>query len=150
MTGQEILDYLEYVYSSTQSEYVKDGNAVGENGSFMQISGMKLTINTDIPTSIEVDESDNLISVGDTRRVSDVMVLKDGEYVPIDPEETYTVAALDYVIRNGGSGTTVILGDNQSTAEDIATDYQTLIEYLGTLGGDTSKYSEPEGRITVK
>ncbi len=150
MTGQEILDYLEYVYSSTQSEYEKDGNAVGENGSFMQISGMKLTINTGIPTSIEVDESDNIVSVCDTRRVSDVIVLKDGEYVPIDPEETYTVAALDYVIRNGGSGTTVILGDNQSTAEDITTDYQTLINYLETLGGDTSQYSEPQGRITIK
>lgn len=44
-TGQEILDALEFGARETQAITAFDGNAVGEFGGFMQVSGLKYTMN---------------------------------------------------------------------------------------------------------
>lgn len=150
VTGAEILDMLEYFYRHTPKEYVKDGREWSEDGSFQQVSGLKFTIDTSIESSAEADETDAFTGVTGARRVSDVVVLKDGEYVPIDPEATYTVASHNYMIKNGGSGMLHFLTNHELVMDEAMADYQVLIDYINMLGGDLSQYKEVDGRITVK
>lgn len=147
VTGQELLDMLEYFYSLVMLD--EKGNPINEHGSFGQFSGLKVTVHTDIPSSTVTDEDDALVAVGDTRRVSDVMVLQDGEYVPVDPEGIYTIASHDYMIKNGGSGMGVILKDHPILLDGIGLDYQVLTDYVISLNNDFSAYEAPEGRITI-
>lgn len=83
-SGQEILDALEAASSNILPEISDGENAVGENGGFLQVSGLKYTIDTAIASTVELDENGMFISVGDKRRVKDVQVLANGEYTPID------------------------------------------------------------------
>lgn len=151
-TGQEILDALEMASRSTMAETGDGENAVGENGGFLQVSGLKYTIDTSIPSTVEVDEAGMFVSCGESRRVKDVQVLqKDGSYAPIDPEETYTLASHNYLIKQGGDGLNMFM-DNSLTMNEGMLDYQALITYItdhlgGTVGSD---YAQPQGRITVK
>lgn len=150
VTGAEIVDMLEYFYRKTQAEYAADGKAVGEEGSFQQVSGLRFTVNTSVATSIQVDDDDAMTGVGDTRRVSDVMVLKDGEYVPIDLSATYTLASHNYMIKNGGSGMLHHLAGHELVVDESIADYQVLIDYMNMLGDDIAKYKTVDDRITVK
>lgn len=150
VTGAEILDMLEYFYRYVQADYKKLGRAVGEDGSFQQVSGLKFTINTSIASSVIVSTDDSLIGIDSTRRVSDVMVLKDGEYVPIELDQTYTVASHDYTIKNGGCGMLTFLADHKLIIDEAIADYQVLIDYLTMLQGDLSQYASVDNRITVK
>lgn len=150
VTGAEILDMLEFFCRHTQSEYVKDGEAYGEDGNFPQISGLKFTVDTSIESTAEADEADAFTEVTGARRISDVMVLKNGEYTPIDVNATYTVSSLDYIIKNGGCGMLNTLADHELVLDDALADYQVLIGYIDKLGGDLSQYKNADGRITVK
>lgn len=66
-SGQEILDALEFACRSTRT-VVNDG----ENGGFLQVSGIKFTIDTSVTSSVTMDENEMFVSVGETRRVKDV------------------------------------------------------------------------------
>ena len=150
VTGQEVLDMLEYFYEKTEASYVKDGLAVGEHGSFGHFSGLKCTVHTDIPTSVETDANDMLISVGETRRVSDVQILKNGEYVPLDPQEKYTFACTDYLLKNGGNGMALMMNDHPALLDEIAPDYQVLVDYIISLNNDFSAYRTVGDRIVIQ
>ena len=150
VTGAEILDMLEYFYRHTKSEYVKDGESWGEDGSFQQVSGLKFTVDTSVSSSAQADENDSFTEVTGARRVSDVMILKDGEYVPIDVSATYTLAGHNYMIKNGGSGMLNFLADHELVLDEAVADYQALIDYINMLGGDLSQYNKVDNRITVK
>lgn len=150
VTGAELLDMLEYFYRYTQSVYVKDGAEWGSDGSFQQISGLKLTIDTSVESSVQVDETDAFKGLGGERRVRDVMVQKDGEYKPIDVNATYTVASHNYMIKNGGCGMLNALADHELVIDEAFADYQVLIDYINMLGGDLSQYNTVDTRITVK
>lgn len=147
VSGQEVLDILELTYRLVESD-----PANGADGGFQHLSGLKAVIDTSIPTSVVVDQNAMFVSVEGERRVQDVQVLnKDGEYEPIDPEETYTMAVSDYMIFENGSGVN-FLSDNVMLEENGIADYQVLTEYITEeLGGVIDeRYAEPEGRITVK
>ena len=151
-TGQEILDALEWSARVAVAEYKSDGNAVGENGGFLQVSGMKYTIDTSIPTPCVPDENGLFGTIEGTRRVSDVMVLnKDtNEYEPIDPDKTYSVACHNYLFKSAGDGYNMFQ-DNVFLVDEAIADYQVLINYIrDVLQGDLSGYKEVQGRITVK
>lgn len=150
-TGQEILDALEWSARSCPTEYAKDGNAVGENGGFLHVSGLKFTINTTIASPCVADENGLFLEVGEgTRRVSDVLVEENGEYVAIDPEKTYTLSTHNYMLKSAGDGYTMFQ-DNNFLVDSAIADYQVLINYITTgLNGDLSAYADIEGRITIK
>ena len=151
VTGREILDMMEFFYSHCASEYKKDGVAVGESGSFQQLSGIKCVVDTSVTPDIVLDSEDNLVSVGTRRRVSEVQVLENGEYVPIKPEKTYTLAANDYMAKNGGCGMLSFLADHKLLVEDAIADYEALLNYAtNSLNGDLSRYYTTEGRIVIK
>lgn len=150
VTGQELADMLESFCVLVQPEYKNDGHAVGENGSFQQVSGLRFTVDPSVESSAAFDADGMFLSVGDTRRVSDIEVLENGVYVPLDPAKTYTVASTNYMIKQGGSSMGVFLKDHVLVLEDGESDYQVLLDYFDILGGDFSAYTEPDGRITVK
>ncbi len=78
------------------------------------------------------------------------MVLKNGEYVPIDLNATYTLASHNYMIKNGGSGMLYFLAEHELVIDESIDDYQVLIDYINRLGGDLSQYNAVDNRITIK
>ena len=151
-TGQEILDCLEVASVAAKSVAYENGNAVGEDGSFQHVSGLKYTIDTSVEPSVVLDENGMFVSVSGARRVKDVYVMNaEGEYVPIDPDATYTVASHNYMLKECGGGMNMF-ADNEFISNELMPDYQVLTTYLtqylnGELG---SRYSATEGRITVE
>ncbi len=147
VTGQEIADMLEYYGRNAQPETVDLVNktAIGEEGSYPNVSGITFTIDTTVESSVIVDDDDMLVGVGDVRRISNIKI--GGE--DIDYAKTYTLAGSGYMINNGGSGMLHFLADHNVVNPGIMTEYEALAEYItNALGGDLSGYTGAEGRIT--
>ncbi len=147
VSGQQILDALEL-----GSMYV----GTAESGGFLQVSGLKYTVNTAIPTSVVLDDEGNFVEVSGARRVSDVQVLdsETGEYAAIDPSATYTLASHNYMLKDGGDGYTMFGEDNVTILQDeVMVDNEVLITYIrDELGGVVGQeYADPhgQGRITI-
>ena len=150
--GQQILDALEWTSRNTQAEYkTVDGNANGELGGFLQVSGLRYTIDTSIESPAVADANGMFFGfIEDApRRVTNVEVEKNGEWVALDPTAIYLVASHDYMLRDGGDGTTMFQGD-EVVLDPGVPDYQVVVNYIVSLDGDLSAYAEPQGRITVK
>ena len=151
-TGQEILDALEMASRSCLPNADDGENAVGENGGFLQVSGLRYTVDTSVESTVETDEQGNFLSCGDNRRVRDVMVLEDdGSYTELAPDKVYTVASHNYLIKQGGDGLIMFM-DNELTVDEGMIDYEILMTYLtdelnGTVGDE---YALPQGRIEIK
>ena len=148
-TGQQIIDVLEYGAQKTESIYVFDEKPAGEYGGFLQVSGLKYTIDTSIPSGVQKDENGMFTEIVGEYRVKDVYILQNGEYVPIDPEATYTLSGTSYVLFGSGDGNTV-LKDCEPVIANGPVDSEALITYMNELGTIPDSYREPEGRITVK
>ena len=151
-TGQEILDALEMASRFCLPSPNDGENAVGENGGFLQVSGLKYTIDTSVESTVETDEQGNFLSCGNSRRVKDVMVLdENGSYTELLPDRVYTVASHNYLIKEGGDGLNMFM-DNELTVDEGMIDYEILATYLmngldGTVG---EEYALPQGRIEIK
>ena len=151
-TGQQILDALEWCSRNTKAEYKNnEGNAVGELGGFLQVSGLRYTIDTSVESPAIADSNGMFFGMVEDapRRVVDVEVEKDGEWVAIDPEAEYLLASHDYMLADGGDGTTMFQED-EVVLDPGVPDYQVVVNYIVALEGDLSDYAEPQGRITVK
>ena len=150
-TGQQILDCLEHSVRNMRETASEAGNAVGENGGFQNVSGLKFTVDTSIPSSVKTDDKGMFTAVTGERRVRDVMVLENGEWTAINPSKIYTVASHDYMLLSCGDGFTMFK-DDEIIINRAIPDYQVLITYLTEIlnGNLSSKYSGIEGRINVK
>ena len=151
-TGQEILDSLEIASRAARDVYSEDGYAVGEEGSFQSVSGLKYTIDTSIESGVVFDENGMFLEFTGERRVKDVLIIDDnGEYVPLEPDAVYTVASHNYLIKSSGGGITQF-SDNELLINEGMSDYQVLITYIvDCLGGNIGEvYSDIEGRITIE
>lgn len=151
-SGQEIIDALEIASMNTATEYAVDGRAVGENDCFMQVSGLKYTIDTSVKSTVVFDDLGMFKEITGDRRVKNVQILNDrGGYTPINPEAEYTVASNNYLIKESGGGIN-IFADNSLLIDGGMPDYQVLLNYLTEyLGGQLgSRYSVTEGRIVIK
>lgn len=147
VSGQQILDALEL-----GSMYV----GTAESGGFQQVSGLKYTVNTQIPSSVVLDDNGSFVEVSGARRVSDVLVenRETGAYEPIDPNATYTLAGHNYMLKQGGDGFTMFGEDNiKLLLDETMVDNEVLIDYLtenldGVIG---EEYADPygQGRITI-
>lgn len=136
--GQQIADALEWGASGLPGEF----------GGFMQVSGMTYEIDVNVPSGCKKDSDGNFTGVSGERRVKNIMI--GGE--PLDPDRTYTVAGIDYVLILGGDGNTVFK-DCKVIDEGSMLDNQAHIRYLKeTLGGETgADYADPygQGRISI-
>lgn len=140
-SGQEILDALELGASAA---------GVGESGGFLQVSGLTYEIDTTIPSSVVKDEKGAFVKVDGAYRVKNVMV--GGK--PLDLTKTYTLASHNYMLKSGGDGYSMFIG-NKILKDEVMVDNQVLIRYIadelnGTIKAD-SIYADPygEGRICV-
>ncbi len=149
-TGQEIIDALEWTARNTMSAYSDGENAVGEMGGFLQVSGLKYTIDTTVKSSAKGDDKSMFVSVDGEYRVKDVQVLKNGKYEAIDPEATYTLASHNYMLKDSGDGINMF-ADNKLLQDSVMLDNEVLITYIKDyLGGVVpASYAKPQGRINV-
>ncbi len=136
VTGQQILDALEHGARNTP----------GENGGFLQVSGMSYDIDTTIPSTVKTDENGTFVEITGARRVKNVKV----GGVDIDPAKTYTVASTLYILMEGGDGYTMFK-DGKDVTKGSIIDSDALIQYLekdlkGTIG---QQYAKTEGRIGI-
>lgn len=148
-TGQQILDALEYGARMTEGIASFDGNAVGEYGGFLQVSGLKYTIDTSVESGAVLDDNSMLAGFEGERRVKDVYILQDGEYVPLDPEAEYTVSSTDYILFECGDGNTAFQ-DCEVLVKDGPADVNMLIEYCRSFDTIPDSYRNTDGRITVQ
>ena len=144
-TGQQILDALElgaYKYPA-------------ESGGFLQVSGMKYTINSSIESSVKVDENGMFEKVDGAYRVTDVKIYNKStkKYEALKLKKKYTVAGVNYTLRKQGDGMSMFKGC-KVIKDDTISDCEVLMQYLsnnlkGVVG---STYAKPEGkgRITIK
>ena len=141
-TGQEIIDALEMASRSCPDE----------NGGFLQVSGLKYTIDATYASTVVVDDKKMFVKVGGIRRVKDVQVLNKttGAYEPIVLTKTYTLASHNYMLKSGGDGINMFM-DNKYTLENIMLDNQVLISYItDTLKGVVpASYGAAQNRITL-
>ena len=139
VNGQQILDALEMGAISYPEE----------SGGFMQVSGLSYTIDSSVPSSIELDAKGNFVRVAGARRVSDVKI--DGK--PLDVKKKYTVGATSYMLKFGGDGMTMFKGA-RLVQDEMMSDADTIMEYLQNhLNGKVGEqYANPygDGRIVIK
>lgn len=150
-TGLEIRDALEMSYRRVEGKYEDENGSVGESGGFFHLSGMKVVIDTSIPSGVKLDENGMFSGVEGERRVKEVYVLngETGEYEPLSDSKTYAVASINYILLQGGDGFNMFMNNEVITSE-AASDLQAVIEYLELSGGNIDeRYFATEGRITV-
>ena len=115
----------------------------------MQVSGLTYTIDASVPSSVETDDKGNFLRVSGPRRVSEVMV----GGAPLKPEESYTLASHNYMLKSAGSGMTMFQGC-ELLRDEVISDVDLLSAYIqDNLGGSVGEeYSNPagQGRITIK
>lgn len=136
-TGQQIKDALEFGARNVGK---------GENGGFLQVSGLTYDINTFIEPSIEINDKGEFVKVTGEYRVSNIMV--GGK--ELDLEKTYKLASHNYMLKQGGDGFVMFKG-NKVIQDEVMIDNQVLITYIqdylkGTVG---SEYAQPQGRIKI-
>ena len=138
ITGQKVLEALEYAVKDVPSEF----------GGFLQVSGITFEVHTYIPSSVKLDENKMYVSVEGEYRVKNVLV--GGE--PLDLEKTYTLASHNYKLKQNGDGNTAFDGC-KILQDEVKIDNQVLIDYItGTLGGVVGEeYANPygQGRIVA-
>ncbi len=151
-TGAQILDLLEAANRLVQAEQsTEQGKPVGELGGFLQVSGIRFTVDTSVATSVELNDKGEFVAVNGARRVKNVEVLDGDNWVALDPAKTYTVASHNYLIKNGGDGLNMFT-KNKLIIDGGMLDNQVLITYLRDVleGNVGALYSEPQGRITIE
>ena len=150
VTGQMILDYLEFASMYTAKERVKDDKPYGESGAFAHVSGLKYSIDTSIETSVVLDSKGEFVKVDGPRRVKDVLVLENNTYVAIDPTKEYIISSHNFLLEHGGDGANMFMDAEVVPSAQIF-DYEVLINYIVDVlkGKLKDKYSSIEGRITI-
>lgn len=144
-TGQQIKDALE----------LGAKNYPEESGGFLQVSGIKYTIDASVPSAVVTDSDTGMFQkVNGNYRVSDIQVwnAEKSAYEPIDLKKTYTVAGTNYTLRNNGDGYTMFNGckvekDNTMVDNDVLRAYLTDV----LKGVVDEQYKDPagQGRITI-
>ena len=142
MTGQQLVDALEFSVCVLPAE----------NGSFMQVSGVKFVVDASVPSPVLVDEHHLFAGVGEgKRRVSQVQIWDKAsrQYLPVDLNRTYTLASFDYQIKNLGCAG--IFRYATLLEEHLPQDIEVLATYVRQVlrGRIGRAYQSTEGRITI-
>ncbi len=143
LTGQQLADALEVSVRLLPQE----------NGSFMQVSGLRFEVDCSRPTPVVLDEEGlfSHLSPDLPRRVSHIYIRnrESGEYLPLEPERRYTLASFDYQLKELGSegifSHTVLKEDDQGLDVEILSTY--IEQSLGGILG--APYDKTEGRLTI-
>ena len=142
-TGKMIRNALEL--ASTDCPYA--------NRNFLQVSGLKYSINTKKASAI-IRVGSKIENVSEDYRVSGIQVLNSdtNEYEALDLDKEYLVAMSNYMYK-GLSGNFYMFKDCEPVLDDEMSDAQLLLTYLEPFWGDNlpKQYENPEGdgRISV-
>ena len=143
LTGQQLLDALEFSVSFLPEE----------NGSFMQVSGMKFEVDASVPSPVVVDSIGLFQYVAEgNRRVGGLQVwdMKSESYLPVDLKKQYTLASFNYMLKNLGCAGIFsyaeLQDDNLGQDADILASY--IMNVLRRRIGPA--YADVEGRISIK
>lgn len=115
ITGQQLADALEYSVSRYPQEY----------GGFLQVSGLKFTVDSSIPSSVIRDDKGRFIKTDGPRRVSGITV--NGR--PVDLNKKYTVGGTAYLLLYGGNGMSMFK-DAAVLKPALMNETDAVIEYL--------------------
>ena len=141
VTGQNILDCLELSVM----------NYPTEDGSFPHVSGMTLSVNTAISSSVVLDSNNLFVKVDGEYRVHNVKILDkaSGEYKPLDLTKKYTIAAFNYFLVDMGGGMTMFKDAVISDPTGVL-DVELIENYIvNNLNGVIDeKYATVDNRIT--
>lgn len=130
LDGQSILDVLEFGSRGAGKDSI---------GGFMQVAGVKYSIDSSVPSSVKMDDKKRWVGKPETYRVHDVEIYdrKEGKYLPLDPERTYYVGGINFIIRNMGDGFTMF--ENADLVKDyIGEDFILMCEYARSFEGKDS------------
>ena len=143
VTGQAILDALE----------VACRQCPVPNGGFPQLSGLSVRLDTNIVSGVVLDAHGTFVRIEGQRRVKEAKVLQNGQWVPLNPKASYTVAGTEYVLLNGGDAVPFqggrLLPNPQGVPDGMA-ETDVVTRYLQeTLHGRISakRYGQSVGRI---
>lgn len=139
MTGQDLLDLLEWTSSETPRL----------SGSFLQVSGLRYTIDARIKNKLSIDENYHL-KVEGSRRVSIEVENSKGQWRPIDPKQHFTVATINFVSDTPKTFPSLV--SVKHLQDSIMGESECLIQYLRMFGSEIPEhYRNPlgENRITV-
>ena len=129
VTGQQILDALEFGARFAGAE----GK---ENGGFLQVAGAKYEIHAMVPNTVQTDDKNVWVGSATTPRVSNVEIYDKttGTYKPLDPNDTYALAGMNYTLRNLGDGFAMF--DGAELIKDyVSEDYLVMSSYAAMFGG---------------
>ena len=122
-----------------------------EDGCFPHLSGITFSVNTQIPSSVVLDELEEFVGVEGSYRVYDMEILnrQTGKYEPIDLEKKYTIASHNYALVEHGSGMKM-LEDTVILQNDGLLDVEALELYIvENLGGTVGEeYRDMVSNIT--
>lgn len=129
-SGQQIKDALE-LGATVAGEWDVDNNMPAENGGFLQVAGLRYTIDTTIPCSVVVDNNGLFVSVDGEYRVRDIEVYnrEKGIYEPLDLEKQYNVSGQNFNLRNNGNGLSMF-AECEMVVDYAGQDYDILIDYM--------------------
>ncbi|MCQ2229736.1 MAG: bifunctional metallophosphatase/5'-nucleotidase [Bacteroidales bacterium] len=140
--GQRILDALEFALQ----------NWPDDTGAFPQTKGLRIAINPAVHVKTIFDDADNFLTIEDgPRRVvkAEVFNKETGEYEPLDPDRTYSLASISYVLKNRGSSGILkdgkIIFDQNIWETKYVEDF--IVEKLGGVVG--KEYSQTKREITL-
>ncbi len=147
VTGQQILDALEWGAQKV---------GVGENGGFLQVSGITYEIHSYIESTVQADEK-GVWCGGPTGEYRVKNVTIGGE--PLDVNATYNLAGYNYTLRDLGDGF-AMFGGAGLVKDYVMEDYLVLANYVkgfpeATIKADNSPLGayygdyKGEGRITI-
>ena len=111
-----------------------------EDGSFPHLSGITFSVNTDIPSSVVVNEMEEFVSVDGPYRVYDIKIFNSetGKYEPMELTETYTIASHNYFLLEQGSGMKMledaVILQNEGLLDVEALEYYIVENLGGTVG----------------
>lgn len=150
MTGEDIMSVLDMSCKDLDMNSFTNGEFDG----FLQISGVKYSVIGYYVTGVALDENGMYagLNPGDSYRIENVTVLgNDGNYYPIDPSASYTVAVSADIVKNSAYGYSMFK-DKNITATSSGPDYQILGSYIeNNLGGEVhEKYTKTDDRIHIK
>lgn len=126
--GRTILEALEF-----GAQVVGDG----ESGGFLQVAGLRYSIDTTVKSGVRVDPSGMWVGgpVDGRYRVRDVKVYDraSGTWKPLDPSKTYRVIGGGFTLVDAGDGFAMFKA-SKVVNNAVAVDYMVLADYVKAFG----------------
>jgi len=142
-TGQQIKDAIEMGVTCLE-KWDTQWDCPAENGGFMQVAGLKYSVDCSKPSKVVVDDKGMFVKVDGDYRTTDIKVYNRTTHVYDDIvlTKTYRLGGTSYILRNSGNGLNMFK-DDKTVVDFLDTDFQVFISYI-------LSFTESEGLPLVK